>query len=99
MNDDLRPDLRPERTRVTDLADWRRREVPTADVLRSITFVFAGVHYGTVPVAMPYTPGKPIVLYLVPGCDSGGDMRGPLDCLLTDDATLGADRSGLEAAR
>ena len=74
---------------VTDLAARRRG----GDVLRSITFVFGGVNYGTLPVAVPYTTGKPIALYLVPQSeDAAGDaLAGPLDCLATDDLALAAD--------
>lgn len=101
MIDHMRPPVQPAlNSNVTELASRRRREIPpAADVLRSITFVFDGVHYGTVPISMPYTRGKRIVLYVVPQRDlSGDDMQGPLDCLLTDDATLGADCADLESA-
>ena len=102
MSDQMRPAPAPgEPAKVTDLASRRQREIPrSADVLQSITFVFDGVHYGTVPISMPYTRGKRIVLYIVPECHQSGDeMQGPLDCLLTDDTTLGADRADLEVAR
>jgi hypothetical protein len=101
MSNDGQPNLQPAgNPKVTELASRRRREIPeAADMLRSITFVFDGVHYGTVPVSMPYTRGKPIVLYLAPQRDESGDtMQGPVDCLLTDDATLGANRADLETA-
>ncbi|HEX3465684.1 MAG TPA: hypothetical protein VHS78_16660 [Candidatus Elarobacter sp.] len=69
-------------------------------MLQSITFVFDGVHYGTVPISMPYTRGKRIVLYIAPERGQSGDeMQGPVDCLLTDDATLGADHADFEVAR
>ncbi len=74
---------------VTQIAAYRRTE----DVLTSITFVFGGVHYGTIAVSAPYTKGKPIVLYIVPQ-QSGGDnagLSGPVDCLLTDEVALAAD--------
>ena len=79
---------------VTDLATRRRSD----DVLSSMSFVFGGVHYGTIPIATPYTKGKPIVLYIVPqGSDRpGDDFAGPLDCLVTDDVPLAAD---LDVAR
>lgn len=102
MSNDRQPEFQPAgNPKVTELASRRRREIPpAADVLRSITFVFDGVHYGTVPISMPYTRGKRIVLYVVPQRDQSGDeMQGPVDCLLTDDATLGADRSDLEAVQ
>lgn len=79
---------------VTDLATRRRSE----EVLSSMTFVFGGVHYGTIPIATPYTKGKPIVLYIVPQgrkC-AGDDFTGPVDCLVTDDVALAA---GLDVAR
>ncbi|MEA2688276.1 MAG: hypothetical protein QOJ39_121 [Candidatus Eremiobacteraeota bacterium] len=71
---------------VTDLSTRRRGD----DVLSSISFVLRGVHYGTFSVAMPYTRGKPLVLYVVPqGADVPADrLAGPLDCLVTDDAAL-----------
>jgi hypothetical protein len=78
------------RTTVTELATRRRN----GDVLRSITLVFGGVHYGTLAISMPYTKGKPIALYIVSqGEDEGGDdiLAGPLDCLMTDDIALAAD--------
>jgi len=81
---------RPQhRASVTDLATRRR----TDDVLSSMSFVFGGVHYGTILITMPYTTGKPIVLYIVPqGRGSNDDVfAGPLDCLLTDDVALAAD--------
>jgi hypothetical protein len=102
MTMNLPPEPAPgESSKITDLAGRRRRGAPRqTDVLRSITFVFDGVHYGTVPVSMPYTRGKPIVLYVVPDHDRCGDeIEGPVDCLLTDDPTLGAHRTDLEAAR
>lgn len=79
---------------VTDLATRRRSD----DVLSTMSFVFGGVHYGTIPIATPYTKGKPIVLYIVPHVpDSSPDLfTGPIDCLITDDAALAAD---LDVAR
>jgi hypothetical protein len=79
---------------VTDLTTRRRRD----DVLSTITLVFDGIHFGTFSISAPYTRGKPIMLYLVRQAeDSGGeDIAGPIDCLLTDDATLSAD---LDVAR
>jgi hypothetical protein len=58
-----------------------------------MTFVFGGVHYGTFPIATPYTRGKPIVLYIVPQVpDSNRDLfAGPVDCLVTDDVALAAN--------
>jgi hypothetical protein len=75
-------------TNVTDLATRRRSD----DVLSTISFVFGGVHYGTIPIATPYVKGKPFVLYVVPqGRDCAGDeFAGPLDCLVTDDVALAA---------
>ena len=74
---------------VTDISTRRRGD----DVLRSVSFVFAGVHYGTFSVEMPYTSGKPLMLYVVPqGADVPADrLTGPLDCLVTDDAALATD--------
>jgi hypothetical protein len=73
---------------VTDLATRRR----SSDVLRSITFVFGGVNYGTLAVSTPYTHGKPIALYLVPQVDgAGGEIAGPLDCLVTDELDLATE--------
>ena len=82
------------RASVTELATRRRND----DVLSTISFVFGGVHYGTIPIATPYVKGKPIVLYIVPqGCERDGDIfAGPLDCLVTDDVALAAD---LDVAR
>lgn len=79
---------------VTDIATRRRSE----EVLSSVSFVFGGVHYGTIPIATPYTRGKPIVLYVVPqGRDWAGDgFTGAVDCLVTDDIGLAA---GLDVAR
>jgi hypothetical protein len=80
---------------VTNLATRRRSD----DVLSTITFVFDGINYGTIPiVATPYVKGKPIVLYIVPrGPDCAGDgFTGPVDCLVTDDVMLAA---GLDVAR
>jgi hypothetical protein len=78
---------------VTDLATKRRGD----ERLCSITLVFGGVHYGTFQVAAPYPKGKPIVLYLVPAHrrdhDAGDGFSGPLDCLITDDASLGLERA------
>jgi hypothetical protein len=74
---------------VTELATRRRID----DVLTSISFVFGGVHYGTIPIFAPYTRGRPIVLYIVPGrAGTDGDIfAGPLECLVTDDVSLAAD--------
>lgn len=78
---------------VTDLASRRRGE----DVVSSISFMFGGVHYGTFPLFVPYTNGKPLVLYVVPQSGDAADgFAGPLDCLVTDDDALAAD---LEIAR
>ncbi|MDB5071616.1 MAG: hypothetical protein JWM87_2727 [Candidatus Eremiobacteraeota bacterium] len=80
---------------VTDLASRR-----ADDVLDTITLVFGGVNYGTIYVAAPYVKDKPIVLYLVPsgsGAASGeGELRGRLDCLITDDPALALEQ---QAAR
>ncbi|MDQ6944573.1 MAG: hypothetical protein M3169_18905 [Candidatus Eremiobacteraeota bacterium] len=66
-------------------------------MLTTITFVFGGVHYGTIPIATPYVKGKPLVLYVVPQRDcAGNDFAGPLDCLVTDDVSLAAE---LDVAR
>jgi hypothetical protein len=74
------------RASVTDLSKRRRRN----DVLHSITVVFGGVHYGTIVVDAPYLEGKPMTLYVVPAQDGAGSERlsGPIDCLITDDASL-----------
>ena len=79
---------------VTQLDAHRR----ATDVLSTITFVFGGVHFGTFDVVAPYTRGKPLMLYFVAqnDRDSSGEIAGPIDCLVTDDAMLGADA---EAAR
>ena len=84
----------PRKATVTNLATRRG----SGDVLRSITFVFGGINYGTFPIATPYFRGKPIVLYIVPQNEAGrgNDLTGPLDCLVTDDPALGND---LEIAR
>jgi hypothetical protein len=81
-------------TNVTDIATRRRSD----DVLSTITIVFGGVNYGTIPVATPYVKGRPIALYVVPQArDSAGDVfAGPLDCLITDDLALAAE---LDVAR
>ncbi len=80
--------LNDRRHRVTDLASWRRGE----DALVSITLVFGGINYGTIPIRAPYVPGKPFALYLVPAGGSassaGEGLRGPLECLITDDVAL-----------
>jgi len=83
-----------ETNTVTHLASRRRSD----DVLCSMTFVFGGVHYGTIPISAPYVKGKPIVLYVVPANRAwGGEaLTGPLDCLVTDDLTLAA---GVDVAR
>lgn len=74
--------------RVIDLGSRRHGD----DTLTSITLVFGGVNYGTIPIRAPYAPGKPVALYLVPAGDSttaaGDDLRGPLDCLITDEVAL-----------
>jgi hypothetical protein len=72
---------------VTNIETRRRT---AENVLRSVTFVFGGVHYGTVPIEVPYTQGEPLVLYIVPENDAGG-LCGPIDALVTDDGTLGTD--------
>jgi hypothetical protein len=71
---------------VTDLATRRGRK----DVLHSITVVFGGVHYGTIILDAPYAQGKPMALYVVPArdADATNELAGPLDCLITDDASL-----------
>ncbi len=87
-------DMTSQGATVTDLATRRGGE----NVLSSITFVFGGVHYGTLNIATPYATGKPIALYVVPrrAGETGEFFSGPLDCLVTDDAALAAD---LETAR
>jgi hypothetical protein len=93
MDDSLAAARHPARascksSTVTDLATRRRGE----DVVSSISFVFGGVHYGTFPVLVPYTNGKPLVLYVVPqSAGAAGGFTGPLDCLVTDDEALAAD--------
>jgi hypothetical protein len=78
---------------VTDLASRRRGD----DVLGSVTVVFGGVNYGTIPLRAPYAAGKPFALYVVPagGAATGedGELRGPVDCLITDDAELALDEA------
>jgi hypothetical protein len=84
----------PVRERVTNLTTWRREN----NVLDTITLVFGGVHYGTLTVTTPYASDKPIVLYVVPsarGSYEDGELRGHVDCLITDDPALGADRDAL----
>ena len=70
---------------VTDLFARRRDK----DVICSITLVFGGVHYGTLPISAQYTRGKAVALYLSP--QNGDDLSGPLDCLVTDDVALARD--------
>jgi hypothetical protein len=78
----------PSGAAVTSL-DARRRKT---DVLSSISFVFGGVHFGTFDVWVPYTRGKPFVLYFVPQHDDSlGEISGPVDCLVTDGELLDAD--------
>jgi hypothetical protein len=74
---------------VAHLASRRRND----DILSSMTFVFGGVHYGTITISTPYVKGKPIVLYIVPrnAPDCGDPFAGPLDCLITDDTALASD--------
>ena len=74
---------------VTQLMAGRRSD----DVLASITLVFGGVNYGTIPISAPFVRGKPIALYIVPRDDAepGEILAGPLDCLITDDLALAAD--------
>ena len=76
---------RPAAT-VTHLATRRRAN----DVIQTLTFFFGGVNYGTLTIHAPYVIGKPVVLYLVPatGEPNGADFSGPLEGLITDDATL-----------
>jgi hypothetical protein len=76
---------RPAAT-ITHLATRRRAN----DVIQTLTFVFGGVNYGTLTVHAPYVTGKPVVLYLVPaaGEPNGADFSGPLEGLITDDASL-----------
>jgi hypothetical protein len=71
---------------VTHLATRRRAN----DVIQTLTFIFGGVNYGTLTVHAPYVTGKPVVLYLVPaaGEPNGADFSGPLEGLITDDASL-----------
>lgn len=62
-----------------------------------MTFVFGGVHYGTIALSTPYTKDKPIVLYFLPEHSDGDrSIAGPLDILITDEEALGAD---IEAAQ
>lgn len=84
------------RASVTDLATRRR----STDMLDSVTLVFDGVNYGTFPVRARYTKGKPIVLYVVPSHgvgagDDGAGFSGSLDCLITDDPSLGLAREAV----
>ena len=73
---------------VTDLAARRRSE----NVLETVSLVFGGVHYGTVPLNVPYTSGKPLMLFIVPSRsapETADDLwSGPVDCLITDDPAL-----------
>jgi hypothetical protein len=71
---------------VTDLGARRRGR----NVLSSLTIVLGGINYGSVPLSVPYEAGKPLVLYVVPA-DAAPGTDGPLECLITDDAALGAD--------
>jgi hypothetical protein len=88
------PTRAPRTATVVQLATRRRSD----DVLSSISFVFGGVHYGTIDVTTPYTKGKPIVLYVVPQREDAENaaFAGPVDCLITDDEALAAR---LEATR
>ena len=76
------------RATVTQLATRAK----TKDVLKTISFVFGGTHYGTISISAPYTRGKQIALYVVPADTDprGDDFAGPLDCLVTDDIGLAA---------
>jgi len=78
------------RASVVDLNAFRRRD---ENVIESITLVFDGVNYGTIPVRVPYAPGRPIRLFLTPCADAGtaGPLAGRLDALVTDDETLSAE--------
>ncbi len=80
---------------VVDLATRRRRE---DNVIESITLVFGDVNYGTIPVRIPYAPGKPIRLLLAPSAagDPAAALAGRLDALLTDDESVAAE---LQAVR
>lgn len=89
------PASRRQSATVTDLATRRDRN----NVLGSITVVFGGVNYGTIPIRAPYAAGKPFALYLVPArgaASPDGVLDGPLDCLITDDPALSLE---LDAAR
>ena len=80
-----RPDRERPRAAVIDMRSRRRSD----DLVDTISFVFGGVHYGTVAVSTPYTNGKPIVLYVVPRDHSDDEtFQGPVDLLMTDDACL-----------
>jgi hypothetical protein len=80
-----RPERERPRAAVIDMRSRRRSQ----DIVETISFVFGGVHYGTVAVSRPYTKGKPIVLYVVPRNNSGDEtFEGPVDILMTDDACL-----------
>jgi hypothetical protein len=86
---------RPLLSRSTTVTDLSTRQHDD-NILGSITLVFGGVNYGTIRVKAPYAADKPIVLYVVPQNRApGGDdaLRGPLDCLITDDAGLAFDEA------
>jgi hypothetical protein len=61
---------------ITNIGTRRRG---TENVLRSVSFVFGGVHYGTVPIAVPYTQGEPLVLYIVPEHDGDRSLGGDIE--------------------
>ncbi len=84
----------PTRAAVVDLATRRRRD---ENVIESITLIFDGVHYGTIPVRIPYAPDKPIRLLLAPAAPGeAGRLAGRIDALMTDDENVAAE---LRAAR
>lgn len=81
-------------SKVTDISS---RRVHEDDVLDSVTLVFGGINYGTFRVRVPYAKGRPFALYLVAAnagaTGADGELRGPLDCLITDDAALALDEA------
>lgn len=86
-----RASLRQSAT-VTDLSARRRED----NVVSSITLVFGGVNYGTIPIRAPYATGKPFALYLVSATGTAAaedPLRGPLDCLITDDVELAVEQA------
>ena len=61
-----------------------QRERP--DIIASLTLNLGGVQYATMPLRVPYRPGQPLHLFVVPA--GGPHEPGTVDCLITDDPSL-----------